>query len=171
MPGLNRKTLTGLALTCASVIIVFATLGIAAATGSSETPSKAYLHSYNLPSSGLALEGYCPVAYHVVGEPVRGKPEFTSIYNDVAYQFVSSEAKQYFDADPEKYLPAYGGWCAFGMAIQDKFPVDPTAFKIVDGRLMLFLRNRDVDALKLWEQNNEAQQVAKANAHWKKVSG
>ena len=51
---------------------------------------------------------------------------------------VSADAKKAFDRNPEKYIPAYGGWCAFGMSVSDKFPVDPTNFKIVDGRLMLF---------------------------------
>ena len=133
--------------------------------------SRAYLHSYNLPSSGVALEGYCPVAYFAVDKAVRGKPEHASTYDDVTYHFVSADAKKAFDADPEHYLPAFGGWCAFGMAVSDKFPVDPTRFKIVDGRLMLFLKNPGVDALDLWEDGDEGELVQKANAHWKKVSG
>ena len=63
--------------------------------------SRAYLHSYNLPSSGIALEGYCPVAYFAVDKAVRGKPEFASSHNDVTYHFVSADAKTAFDADPE----------------------------------------------------------------------
>ena len=135
-----------------------------------ETPSRAYLHSYNLPSSGLALEGYCPVAYFAVNKPVRGRPEYASTYNDVTYHFVNAEAKAAFDREPEKYLPAFGGWCAFGMAVSDKFPVDPTNFKIVNGRLMLFLKNRDVDALALWNAGDEAELIARADAHWRKVT-
>ena len=137
----------------------------------SDPDSRAYLHSYNLPSSGLALEGYCPVAYFAVNRPVLGKPEYASTYNDVTYHFVSADAKRVFDEEPEKYLPAYGGWCAFGMAVQDKFPVDPKNFKIVDGQLMLFLRNKDVDALELWNQGDESSLVRKAASHWHKVSG
>ena len=56
------------------------------------------------------------------------------------------------------------------MSIQDKFPVDPTNFKIVDGRLMVFLRNKGIDALDLWNKGNESQLRAKADAHWQKVS-
>ena len=47
--------------------------------------SRAYLHGYNLPSSGVALEGYCPVAYFAVNKPVRGKAEFASTYKGVTY--------------------------------------------------------------------------------------
>lgn len=132
--------------------------------------SRAYLHGYNLPSSGLALEGYCPVAYFAVNKPLRGKPEHSSTYDGVTYWFVSADAKQAFDADPQKFVPAYGGWCAFGMSAQDKFPVDPTNFKIVDGRLMLFLKNRNVDALSLWNDGDEKALLANAEAHWKKVT-
>ncbi|MCG8449406.1 MAG: hypothetical protein MI725_07495 [Pirellulales bacterium] len=137
---------------------------------SSMVQSKAYLHSYNLPSSGVALEGYCAVAYIAANKAVQGKPEYASTYNDVTYYFVSADAKQLFDADPQKYLPAYGGWCAFGMAIGDKFPVDPTNFKVVNGKTLLFLKNKNVDALKLWNDGDEKANLAKAASHWRKVS-
>ena len=138
---------------------------------SSINDSRAYLHSYNLPSTGVALEGYCPVAYFAVNKPVKGRPEYASTHNGVTYYLVSSDAKKEFDASPEKYIPAFGDWCAFGMAVQDKFPVDPRNFKIVDGSLMLFLKNRNVDALELWSNGDETSSVAKARAHWAKVSG
>ncbi len=142
-----------------------------AAPSTAEGESRAYLHSYNLPSSGLAIDGYCPVAYFAVNKPLRGKKEFSSTFDDVTYHFVSADAKKTFDKNPEKYLPAYGGWCAFGMAVSDKFPVDPTNFKIVDGRLMLFLKNKNVDARALWDKGDERELVRKAEAHWKKVQG
>ena len=138
--------------------------------GAIKTTSRAYLHAYNLDSKGLALEGYCPVSYFTDGTAIKGKPEHTSTYNNVDYHFVSNEAKRMFDRDPEKYIPAYGGWCAYGMAVQDKFPIDPTNFKIVNGRLMVFLRNQNVDALAKWNENDEQEQVRRAEAHWKKVS-
>lgn len=158
------------------MIVVLMCVGFACATNSKsgmETPptvSRAYLNAHNIPSSGIALEGYCPVSYFVLEKPVKGSPEFASTYNGVTYLFVNEEAKSVFDSNPEQYLPAFGGWCAFGMAIQDKFPVDPMAYKIVDGRLLLFLRNENVNALELWNQNDERAQLAKAEAHWSKVS-
>ena len=135
-----------------------------------EMESRAYLHSYNLPASGVAIDGYCPVAYFVVDKPVKGKPEYASQYNGVTYYLVSADAQRAFEADPEKYLPAYGGWCAFGMAVSDKFPIDPTNFKIVDGRLMLFLKNANADALELWNNGDASELITKANAHWQKIS-
>ena len=140
-------------------------------TRSAMAESRAYLHSYNLPASGVALDGYCPVAYFAVNKPVKGKPEYASTYNDVTYYFVSADAKRAFDASPEMFLPAYGGWCALGMVKQDKFPVDPRNFKIVDGKLLLFLKNKNVDALNIWNDGNEKQNLTKATAHWKQVQG
>ncbi len=138
---------------------------------SASDESRAYLHGFNIPSSGLALEGYCPVAYFAVNKPVRGKPEFASTHDGVTYYLVNANAKKAFDEEPEKYLPAYGGWCAFGMAVEDKFPIDPTKFKIVDGRLFVFLKNKNVNALELWNKGDEKELIEKADAHWAKVSG
>ena len=160
------------ALVLMGLLAVGAVAVVQAATDPEPTPapSRAYLHAYNLPADGVAIDGYCPVSYFVADQAVKGKPEFSSTYNGVTYRFAVAEGKRAFDKNPEKYLPAYGGWCAFGMAIEDKFPIDPTAFKIVDGRLMLFLRNENLDALALWNQNDEQAQVVKADAHWRKVS-
>jgi len=132
--------------------------------------SRAYLHNYNLPSSGVALEGYCPVCYIAANKAVLGKAKIQADYNGVTYYFVSEDAKRMFEKNPQQYLPAYGGWCATGMALKDKFPVDPRNFKVVNGRLFLFLTNKNVDAQKLWNQGSEQQQIAKADAHWKTIN-
>ena len=110
------------------------------------------------------------MAYFAVNKPVKGNPEFAVDYKGVTYYFVNAEVKAMFEKNPEKYVPAYGGWCALGMAIGDKFPVDPTNFKIIDGKLNLFLRNKNVDALKLWNKSNEREQSRKAAAYWAKIN-
>ena len=131
-------------LAFAAAITVLAALMYSAASAEDkammkhEPVSRAYLHHYNLPSSGVALEGYCPVAYFAVNKPVMGKKEFASDYNGVTYYLDPRERrceKSVSDENPDsrKFLPAYGGWCATGMREHDKFPVDPRNFKIVDG--------------------------------------
>ena len=140
-----------------------------ASLGTVHAQSRAYHNHFNVPSSGLALEGYCPVAYFAVNKPVKGKPQFSADYDGITYHFVNAEAKAEFVKSPAKYVPAYGGWCAFGMAIGDKFPVDPTNFKIVNGKLNLFLKNKNVDALRLWNKGADTEQAKKASAHWAKV--
>ena len=165
------RTLAALA---ALASIVGALLYTSPATGATEEKSamsRAYLHSHNVPANGVALEGYCPVAYFAVNKPILGKKEFAADHRGITYYFVSADARDAFNENPSKYVPAYGGWCAFGMAVEDKFPVDPRSFKIVDGRLMLFLKNDGVDARMLWNEGNERDLVSKAGAHWRKVQG
>ncbi len=156
---------------CAASYDDAASYDVAAPLRVAAQPSRAYLDAHNVPSHGVALEGYCPVAYFAVNKPVRGVPEHASNHAGITYYFVSADAKAAFDADPEKYVPAYGGWCAFGMAVEDKFPVDPTNFEIVDGRLMLFLRNPGIDARELWNDGDVKALTTKADAHWRSVQG
>lgn len=135
-----------------------------------EGPSRAYHSARNLPANGVALQGFSPVSYFTKGRAEPGDPRFQVEQNGAIYYLTSAEQVEKFKRDPVRYEPAYGGWCAFGMAIQDKFPIDPTKFKIVNGKLLLFLNNEKVDALALWKKGNEAEYVGKADAHWKKVS-
>lgn len=82
------------------------------------------------------------------------------------YYFVSEEAKHEFEKNPGKYVPAFGGQCAFGMSIEKEFEACPRNFKIIDDRLYLFLHNDDTDALELWNKDDEAKCLANANHHW-----
>ena len=101
--------------------------------------SRAFTNGFNVPSTGVALEGYCPVCYISANKAAKGTAEISHDYKGVTYWFVSNEARQAFVANPEKFLPAYGGWCAVGVSMGQRFPVDPTNFKVVNGRIMLFL--------------------------------
>jgi YHS domain-containing protein len=134
------------------------------------TESRAFLNNNNIGSTGVALEGYCPVAYFAVNKPLKGDPQFASDYKDVTYWFVSADAKKAFDEAPEKYIPAFGGWCAYGAFAKDRFPIDPTNFKIVDGRLLVFLKNKNVDALQLWNKEKESTALAAADQFWAKIN-
>ena len=104
----------------------------------------------NASSTGLALQGYDPVAYFTVGEPTKGNYTITSQYKDGTYWFSSEEHKAAFDADPEAYVPQYGGYCAFGAAMGFKFDGDPNYWKVVDGELFLNL-SEDVQAR--WQED------------------
>lgn len=132
--------------------------------------SRAYLHSYNLPGHGVAIDGYSPVSYFR-GKAERGSALFAVDHDGVTYHLTDADQVAEFKRAPDRYAPAFGGWCAFGMAVSDKFPVDPTAFEIVGGRLLLFLRNDKIDARKLWQDGDGTDLLAKAEAHWRKVQG
>jgi YHS domain-containing protein len=133
--------------------------------------SRAYVGGRNVPSSGVGLEGYSPVSYFTVGRAEQGDSRFAVEHHGVTYHLTSAEQVAMFNENPDRYEPQCGGWCAFGMTVEDKFPVDPTKFRIIDDRLYLFLNNEQINAADLWEQGDDAALVRKANAHWKKVSG
>jgi YHS domain-containing protein len=137
-------------------------------TAMTESVSRAFTNGYNVPSSGVAMEGYCPVCYLAANKAVKGLPSITHDYKGVTYWFVNEGARQEFISNPEKYIPAYGGWCALGVAMGQRFPVDPTNFKIVDGRIMLFLKNANVDGAEIWNRD-EANNLGKAEQNWKKL--
>lgn len=86
---------------------------------------------------GAAIGGTDPVAYFTEGKPVAGSDEYTFNYDDVTWKFSSEENRDKFAAEPAKYAPQYGGFCAFGAAMGFKVPVVPEAWSIVDGKLYL----------------------------------
>ncbi|WP_299817268.1 YHS domain-containing (seleno)protein [uncultured Roseibium sp.] len=87
--------------------------------------------------SGAAIGGTDPVAYFTEGKPVAGSDAFTADYDDVTWKFASAANRDAFVADPAKYAPQFGGFCAFGAAMGFKVPVVPEAWSIVDGKLYL----------------------------------
>ena len=154
---------------------LFALLGLVVLSSAAdrEAPareSRAYLHSYNLPGHGVAIEGYSPVSYFD-GRAERGSALFAVEHEGVTYHLTGSDQVAKFRRNPDKYVPAFGGWCAFGMSVEDKFPVDPTCYLVADGRLYLFLRNGKIDAREVWTRGEHGKLVAAAAKHWKKVRG
>lgn len=133
------------------------------------TPPQSIQH-YNLGSDRLALKGYDAVAYFTTGTAVKGRKEIGFEHQGVRYQFASEQDRAAFAANPGKYLPAYGGWCATAMAKGEKVEVDPTNFKVTQGRLFLFFKAFYGNAIKEWNKD-EAGQAAKADAHWHRISG
>ena len=88
--------------------------------------------------AGIAIEGYDPVAYFTEGQAVPGKPEFSLRHDGATWLFASAEHRALFESDPEKYSPAYGGWCAYGMAEGYAAETDPVnGWTIHEGRLYL----------------------------------
>ena len=94
------------------------------------------------------ISGYDPVAYFTDGKPVKGSGYHVAEYKGVTYVFASKDHKTTFEASPEKYVPAYGGYCAYGVAVGKKFVSDPEAWKIVQGKLYL---NLDKDIQSKWD--------------------
>ncbi|WP_027256470.1 MULTISPECIES: YHS domain-containing (seleno)protein [Leisingera] len=120
----------------------------------------------NASSTGLALQGYDPVAYFTAGEPTPGNWKITALHNDAMYRFASEENKAEFEKNPEAYLPAYGGYCAFGAAMGFKFDGDPTLWKIVDDKLYLNLAK---DIQTRWEGDIPGF-IEKADVNWEDIA-
>jgi YHS domain-containing protein len=111
---------------------------------------------------GVALRGNDPVAYFTQGQPVKGVPQIQAQHQGVLFHFASQASREVFNASPDKYIPQYGGYCAFGMANGYKAATDPAAFTVTGGKLYLNY-NRDVQ--KMWLADT-AGFVKKADQHW-----
>lgn len=124
----------------------------------------------NIDDSKIALQGYSPVSYLDLGLAQKGLKEYKSTHDGVNYYFTSKDQKKKFDESPAKYLPQYGGYCAFGVSVGAKFRVDPNKFVVKDGKYFLFLNDLEVDACQLWKDGNHEKLVAKADANWADLS-
>ena len=111
---------------------------------------------------GVAIEGYDPVAYFTDGKPVEGSQEYTAEYDGATWRFASAEHRDMFEADPMKYAPQFGGYCAYGVAQGALADIDPDAWSIVDGKLYLNL-NKDIQAE--WQKDIPGYLV-KAKENW-----
>lgn len=109
-----------------------------------------------------AIQGYDPVAYHSENKPVKGAPEITYAWHSATWHFASVENRATFVADPERYAPAFGGYCAFGTARGYKVSTEPDAFAIVGGKLYL---NYNSDVQEMWDEDR-AGYISKAESNW-----
>ena len=102
-------------------------------------------------------------------KPKEGDEEYSTTYNGAVYLFSSKENKALFLANPEKYIPAYGGWCAYAMGkTGDKIAIDPETYKIINGKLYLFYNRFFNNTLEDWEEN-EDELKKKADTNWGKL--
>lgn len=118
-----------------------------------------YLHSTP------AVQGYDVVSYHTGKRPLRGNGNFVAEHAGATYQFSSKANQELFEANPKKYVPAYGGYCAFGVSVGKKFIGDPEVWRIVDGRLYL---NLDAGIQDEWFKDVPGR-IKTANATWEKI--
>ncbi len=137
-------------------ILISLTLALLAGCG---TPYATVPNSQGQP---VMLLGFDPVAYFTRGAPTRGLPEHRVSLPERSYYFASAEHRRLFEADPQRYEPQYGGFCASGAAFAVKLGSDPTAWQIYQGRLFIF---GDVLGQTAW-QVDPAWNVAHADALW-----
>lgn len=140
---------------------------LAAFTGAIAQPAEARKQQFNLDKSGLAIQGYDPVAYFN-GKPAEGNKNITTFYNGVVYRFATTQNRDAFKQNPQQYEPQYGGWCAYAMGAKgEKVEVNPETYKIVDGKLYLFYNKFFNNTLKTWNKD-ETQLKNNADKNWTK---
>ena len=115
--------------------------------------------------SGTAAGGYDPVAYFTQGKPVKGSSSYSTKWNGVNWRFASAENLAAFKADPKRYAPQYGGYCAWAVSQGYTAKGDPRQWTVVDGKLYL---NYDAGVKQTWKQDIPGN-IAKANANWPQV--
>jgi len=148
-------------------ILVFL-LGFSATNSTAQTDSRK--KHFNTSKNGLAIQGYDPVAYFEAGKPIEGKQSMNLLVDGITYYFSSAQNKELFRANPAKYEPQYGGWCAYAMgANNEKVEIDPATFKILNGKLYLFYHTWVNNTLTKWNKE-EAILKSKADNNWIKIN-
>ena len=114
----------------------------------------------------VAAGGHDVVAYFTRGEPVEGSTEHSTEWRGAEWRFASANHLARFREDPERYAPAYGGYCAYAVAQGSTAPGDPEHWTIHDGRLYL---NYNADVQEKWSADRAAH-IAAADRHWPAVA-
>lgn len=114
---------------------------------------------------GFAVGGYDVVAYFTDGKPVEGTSELETTWKGATWRFATAAHRDAFVADPGKYAPQYGGYCAWAVAHDKTAGIDPEAWKIVDGKLYL---NYSKSIQKQWEEDVPGY-ITRADANWPKL--
>lgn len=124
----------------------------------------------NIDDSKIGLQGYSPVSYLDLGLAQRGDKQYKVVYEEISYYFTSTAQKASFEKNPQKYMPQYGGFCAFGIYAGAKFRVDPSKFVVSNGKYYLFLNDVEVDAKQLWiTEKDQGKLKDVADSNWKKL--
>jgi YHS domain-containing protein len=136
-------------------------LALATAPSASGSSSKSPVDPVNS-EDRIAVKGYDPVAYFTNGQPTAGLEQYSYTWKGKTYRFGSADNLQRFKADPAKYVPQYGGYCAFAMSIDRIADIDPKQWAIVDGKLYL---NNNFFSQTLWSLN-KGSRIESADRNW-----
>ena len=110
----------------------------------------------------LALHGVDPYAFVELGNRIDGVAKFTAVHDGVAYYFASRENMNAFKRAPEKYTPAYGGFCTFGVSVAKKFDGNPKYADVRNGKLYVFLNE---EIFRMYQKDKDGT-IAKAEKNW-----
>lgn len=118
---------------------------------------------------GFAANGYDVVAYFN-NQAIEGNKEITTAVDGINYKFSSEQNLKAFNNNPNKYMPQYGGYCAYAVALKSsKVSINPETFLIENGKLYLFYDAWGTNTLKLWQKENEKLLIEKADKNWEQI--
>ncbi len=124
--------------------------------------------NYNL-KKGFVIDGYDVVAYFS-NEAIKGDDKFVGTYDSVNYMFSSQKNLDTFKSNPEMYVPQYGGYCAYAIAVKgEKINVNPKTFQIIDNKLYLFYNKWGVNTLENWNDEGAEKLQKQATENWEKL--
>ena len=145
---ISRKALFGFAgAGVVAVAVIAFVAGLMVARSGSAIPR------INQTEEHVAIKGYDTVAYFTEGAATKGSEKFEARWEDARWRFASAGNRDLFEANPERYAPQYGGYCAGGVAVGEFADADPEAWKIVDGKLY-FIHSKEY--FKVWDKAPEA---------------
>jgi YHS domain-containing protein len=118
---------------------------------------------------GFVAEGYDVVAYFN-DDAIEGSKLYTTTFDGVKYKFSSQQNLDKFTKEPKKYIPQYGGYCAYAVAVNSKkVGIDPETYEIRDGKLYLFYNSWGNNTLKKWKKENVKGLQEKADLNWEAI--
>jgi len=139
------------------ILIAFFSIQLAAQKG-----------NYNI-KKGYVAEGY-DVTEYFNNKAVEGKKEFVAEYEGAKFKFVSKQNMDTFNANPKKFIPQYGGYCAYAVAVNgEKVDINPKTFEIRDGKLYLFYNAWGTNTFTKWKEEGAEGLRKKADEKWKTI--
>jgi YHS domain-containing protein len=124
--------------------------------------------NYNI-QKGYVAEGYDVVSYFS-NKPEEGNKEFITTYDGVKFKFSSNKNLETFKNSPKKYIPAYGGYCAYALGAKSKkVSIDPETFEIRDGKLYLFYNSWGINTFETWKEEGPEKLKVNADKNWVKI--
>lgn len=107
----------------------------------------------------VAIKGYSPVSYFTRNTAEKGSPEFAVEHDGKTYHLISQQQVKAFQENPKAYLPLFAEFCPYSLTLGRQVSTDPTNFKIIDGKLLLFHKSAEMDGLKQWNDNGNDQEL------------
>ena len=124
--------------------------------------------NYNI-QKGYVAEGYDVVSYFS-NKSEEGNKEFITTYDGVKLKFSSNKNLETFKNSPKKYIPAYGGYCAYALGTKSKkVSINPETFEIRDGKLYLFYNSWGINTFETWKEEGPEKLKVDADKNWVKI--